>query len=89
MDSRDDILVFVKLPKWFKVDTPVGTYNPDWGIVKRDNVGEKKLYLVRETKGTKDLNKVRPDERDKIRCGVKHFEVLGVDYAYAVSGDEV
>ena len=89
MDSRDDILVFVKLPKWFKVDTPVGTYNPDWGIVKRDNVGEKKLYLVRETKGTKDLNKVRPDERDKIKCGMKHFEALGVDYDYAVSGDEV
>ena len=51
--------------------------------------GEKKLCLVRETKGTKDMNKVRPDERDKIRCGVKHFEALGVDYDYAVSGDEV
>jgi len=89
MDSREDILVFVKLPKWFKVDTPVGTYNPDWAIVKRDREGENKLYLVRETKGTKDMNKVRPDERDKIRCGVKHFEALGVDYAYAVSGDEV
>lgn len=47
------------------------------------------LYLVRETKGTKDMNKVRPDERDKIRCGVKHFEALGVDYDYAVSGDEI
>ena len=89
MDDREDILVFVKLPKWFKVDTPVGTYNPDWAIVKRDQIGEKKLYLVRETKGTKDMNKVRPDERDKIRCGMKHFEALGVDYAYAVSGDEV
>uniref|UniRef100_E6QNL9 Type III restriction enzyme, res subunit n=1 Tax=mine drainage metagenome TaxID=410659 RepID=E6QNL9_9ZZZZ len=89
MDSREDIVVFVKLPKWFKVDTPVGTYNPDWAIVKRDGEGEKKLYLVRETKGTKDMNKVRPDERDKIRCGVKHFEALGVDYDYAVSGDEV
>ena len=89
MDSREDIVVFVKLPKWFKVDTPVGTYNPDWAIVKRDQVGEKKLYLVRETKGTKDLNKVRPDERDKIRCGAKHFEARGVDYAYAVNGDEI
>ena len=89
MDDREDIVVFVKLPKWFKVDTPVGTYNPDWAIVKNDKVGEKKLYLVRETKGTKDLNKVRPDERDKIKCGMKHFEALGVDYAYAMSGDEV
>ena len=89
MDYREDIVVFVKLPKWFKVDTPVGTYNPDWAIVKRDDEGGKKLYLVRETKGTKDLNKVRPDERDKIKCGMKHFEALGVDYDYAVSGDEV
>ena len=89
MDDREDIVVFVKLPKWFKIDTPVGTYNPDWAIVKRDDEGEKKLYLVRETKGTKDLNKVRPDERDKIKCGMKHFEALGVDYDYAVSGDEV
>jgi len=30
--SRDDIRLFVKLPDWFKVDTPVGTYNPDWPI---------------------------------------------------------
>lgn len=59
--SREDIVIFVKLPKWFKVETQVGTYNPDGAIVKGD----------------------------KIRCGVKHFEALGVDYVYAVSGDEV
>ena len=35
------------------------------------------------------MDKVRPDERDNIRCGVKHFEALGVDYDYAVNGDEV
>lgn len=39
--------------------------------------------------GNQDMDKVRPDERDKIWCGVKHFEALGVDYAYVVSGDEV
>lgn len=89
MDERDDIVVFVKLPKWFKVDTPVGTYNPDWAIVKKDEAGEKKLYLVRETKATKDVSNVRPDERDKIRCGQKHFEALGVDYAHVTSADDV
>lgn len=25
-----DIKLFVKLPSWFEVDTPVGKYNPDW-----------------------------------------------------------
>ena len=89
MDSREDILVFVKLPKWFKVDTPVGTYNPDWAIVKRDGEDEKRLYLVRETKGSKDLSKLRPDERDKIRCGTKHFETLGVDFDHVASGRDV
>ena len=39
--------------------------------------------------GNQDMDKVRPDERDKIWCGVKHFEALSVDYAYVVSGDEV
>jgi len=28
LDEREDIRLFVKLPGWFKVETPVGTYNP-------------------------------------------------------------
>lgn len=34
LDQRSDIKLFVKLPWWFKVETPVGAYNPDWAIVK-------------------------------------------------------
>ena len=44
--------------------------------------GEKTLYLYRETKDNWDVNKARPIEWDKIRCGVKHFWSLGVDCAY-------
>jgi type III restriction enzyme len=29
LDNRQDIKLFVKLPRWFEVDTPVGKYNPD------------------------------------------------------------
>ncbi len=29
LDSREDIKLFVKLPPWFTVETPIGTYNPD------------------------------------------------------------
>ena len=86
LDEREDIKLFVKLPDWFKVETPVGTYNPDWAIVKHE---DKTLYLVRETKGTKDFLKLRTSEADKVRCGQRHFETLGVPFAVAVSADEV
>ena len=86
LDEREDIKLFVKLPSWFEVDTPVGKYNPDWAIVKHD---DQTLYLVKETKGTKDFLKLRTTEADKVRCGQKHFETLGVPFTVAVSADEV
>lgn len=86
LDDREDIKLFVKLPKWFKVETPVGEYNPDWAIVKHS---EATVYLVRETKGTKDFLKLRTNEADKIRCGQKHFEAIGADFKVAVSASEI
>jgi type III restriction enzyme len=55
LDTREDIKLFVKLPRWFEVDTPIGKYNPDWAILKHN---DNTLYLVRETKGTKDFLKL-------------------------------
>lgn len=86
LDQREDIKLFVKLPGWFEIDTPVGKYNPDWAILKHD---DQTLYLVRETKGTRDFLKLRTTEADKVRCGKRHFESLGVSFAVAVSADEV
>jgi len=86
LDTREDIKLFVKLPSKFEIDTPVGKYNPDWAVVKHDS---QTLYLVRETKSTKDFLKLRSSEADKVRCGQKHFETLGVPFAVVVSADEV
>ncbi len=86
LDEREDIKLFVKLPGWFKVETPVGMYNPDWAIVKHD---DQTIYLVKETKGTKDFLKLRTSEADKVRCGQRHFETLGVPFTVAVSADDV
>ena len=87
LEHREDVKLYVKLPAWFTVSTPVGEYNPDWAIVMqpRDEfgkpTGEELLYLVRETKDTTDLAKLRLDEARKIRCGERHFrDALGVDY---------
>jgi type III restriction enzyme len=86
LDQRADIRLFVKLPDWFKVETPVGTYNPDWALVKHD---DETLYLVRETKGTKDFLKLRTNEADKVRCGQRHFDALGVSFAVATTADDI
>lgn len=86
LDQRTDIKLFVKLPSWFEIDTPLGEYNPDWAIVKH---GDQTLYLVRETKGTRDFLKLRTSEADKVRCGKRHFEVLGVSFDVAVTADDV
>jgi type III restriction enzyme len=86
LDERDDISLFVKLPGWFEIDTPLGKYNPDWAILKD---GGQAFYLVRETKGTRDFLKLRTSEADKVRCGQRHFEELGVPFAVVVTADEV
>ena len=78
-DAR--VKLYIKLPRWFQVITPIGSYNPDWAIVLDAGVGGDRLYLVRETKGTATIADLRPDERRKIECGQKHFvDTLGVDY---------
>ena len=86
LDKRQDIKLFVKLPSWFKVETPIGTYNPDWAIVKHE---ERKIYLVRETKGTKDFEKLRNSEADKIKCGRKHFDALNINFEVVTNASEI
>lgn len=82
LDSREDIKLFMKLPDKFKVDTPVGPYNPDWAIVKVED-GQDRFYMVRETKGSLDPSKRRPLENAKIASARKHFEAIGVNYEVA------
>ena len=86
LDKREDIKLFVKLPSFFKIETPIGTYNPDWAIVKHD---DNTIYLVRETKGTKDFEKLRNSEADKIKCGRKHFEAIGANFDVVTSAVEI
>jgi len=86
LEAREDIKLFIKLPFWFKIDTPIGTYNPDWAIVKQNG---KKVYMIRETKGTTLEGGHRGDEKNKISCGTEHFRELDVDYAVAVDGRDI
>jgi type III restriction enzyme len=67
-ESSENIEFYFKLPFWFKIDTPIGNYNPDWALVFK---GEKKIYFVAETKSTGQ--ELRGSEKMKIKCGKEHF----------------
>ncbi|MGO9110029.1 MAG: hypothetical protein ACLP9L_12415 [Thermoguttaceae bacterium] len=77
---------FVNPHGWFEIDTQAGKWDLDWAIVKLDG---QTLYLVRETKTTKNFLKPHTSEGDKVRCGQKQFETLAVPFAVVVSPDEV
>lgn len=87
LDGRHDIKLFMKLPGKFKVDTPVGPYNPDWAIIKHED-GADRIYMIRETKSTDDEVKRRPTENAKIKAATKHFAAIGVgDYAVSTAAN--
>ena len=75
-EDNDDVLFYIKLPRWFQIETPVGPYNPDWALAYRN---DKVLYFVAETKKTGGSDRVqldllRPIEDLKIECGKRHFK---------------
>lgn len=86
LDQREDIKLFIKLPRKFEVETPVGKYIPDWAILRHDG---RAFYLVRETKDTRNFLRLRTEEADKVRCGKKHFEAIGVSFDVVVTAADV
>lgn len=79
LESNTSVRVYTKLPSWFKIPTPLGSYNPDWAVlVKAGN--ESNVYFVVETKPSMHLPDLRSDERAKIECAKQHFrEISTVD----------
>ncbi len=75
LDDDPDVKMFFKIPDRFKIETPIGTYNPDWAVYL-DRNGEQKLYFILETKGTTELFGLRTPEQLKIHCGTEHFKAL-------------
>ena len=74
-EDNDDVLFYIKLPRWFFIETPVGKYNPDWALAYRN---DRNLYFVAETKYQGTATDpghalLRPIEQMKIECGRRHF----------------
>ena len=88
-DGDSEVVCFIKLPNWYKIKTPIGDYEPDFGLVmKRKELktgAENEFYFVIETKGTNDINDKKAlteSEVYKIKCALKHFASIGVEVQY-------
>lgn len=77
LERNEAVKVYAKLPSWFRIPTPLGTYNPDWAVLVEVD-GKEKLYFVVETKGSLFNEDLRDKESAKIKCGEAHFEALAV-----------
>ncbi len=79
LEDNADVKFYIKLPSWFKIDTPVGKYNPDWAVAFD---GDRRIYFVAETKGSDDINDnhLSANERDKIIATRQHFAEIDVPY---------
>lgn len=90
LDNDPDVKMFFKIPERFKIETPIGTYNPDWAVFLTKN-GEEKLYFVLETKGSTSFMDLRTREQLKIHCGRKHFKALnnGIEMQVATNWSEI
>ena len=77
LEKNTAVKVYAKLPGWFTVPTPLGSYNPDWAVLVDTEEGER-LYFVVETKGDLFPGGLRNTENDKIECGKAHFDALKV-----------
>jgi len=84
-EADENIKFFFKLPKSFKVPTPIGNYTPDWAVIFEHC---DRIYFVAEIKSSLDQQLSREVESMKIACGEKHFalfESSGVKYKLAVT----
>ena len=83
LEDNTDVKFYIKLPSWFKIDTPVGTYNPDWAVAFD---GDRRIYFVAETKGSDDIhdNHLSNNERSKITAARQYFAEIDVPYAAPV-----
>ena len=93
LEKNDAIKLYAKLPGWFKVPTPLGTYNPDWAVLVEED-GTQHLYFVVETKSSLFTDDLRDKESAKIECGKAHFAALGgcenpAQYLVATSWSDV
>jgi len=83
-NENKNVKLFTKLPSWFKINTPLGGYNPDWAVlIEKDD--EEKLYFVVESKGSLFTDDLRDPEEAKIKCAIEHFKKISQETRFIQS----
>ena len=75
LDTSAEVSVYAKLPKGFKIPTPVGNYTPDWAVAFNEG-SVKHIYFIAETKGSMSSMQLKSIEQIKIQCAKKLFAKL-------------
>lgn len=81
-ETGEEITFYFKLPRKFKIPTPLGNYNPDWAVVFGKD--SQQVHFIAETKNTGngsiqkgvDEAKLRPSEQLKIKYAQKYVDCL-------------
>ena len=88
--ENSNVVCFLKFPAWYKIPTPIGSYNPDFGVVLKrvslkDTNDKREYYFVVEIKGTNDITDTKAlsaHEVARIKCAIKHFRSIGIEAYY-------
>lgn len=83
LENTENVKFYIKLPGWFKIDTPLGGYNPDWAVAFD---GDERIYFVAETKGSDDIHDdhIAGNQKGKITAAKQHFQTINTKYAAPV-----
>lgn len=75
LEAAEEVCVYAKLPRTFKIPTPMGNYSPDWVIAFHEGKA-KHTFFIAETKGTMEDSNLRVIEQAKILCAEKLFNEM-------------
>ncbi|MDE7160856.1 MAG: DEAD/DEAH box helicase family protein [Muribaculaceae bacterium] len=78
LDEASEVVVYAKLPRSFKIPTPVGSYAPDWAIAMREG-DVNHIFFIAETKGSLQSMQLNAIENAKIDCASRLFNEISTD----------
>ncbi len=78
LDEASEVVVYAKLPRSFRIPTPVGSYAPDWAIAMQKGC-VKHIFFIAETKGSLQSMQLNAIENAKIDCCTKLFNEISSD----------
>ncbi|MDE7426909.1 MAG: DEAD/DEAH box helicase family protein [Muribaculaceae bacterium] len=78
LEGATEVLIFAKLPRKFKIPTPVGYYAPDWAIVFEEGT-VRHIFFVAETKGSLINMDLRGVELAKTECAKRLFNSISTN----------